>query len=214
MDKYDRQLIDLFFPRSHASPKQIAQRTPGRKLHLIAIITSLGNLRPSIQNVVWSLQNVTDENWMTVKDTFGHYLSTFTVMLEGILDAFIIAALPDDIASTRYMSFTTTSFDDLELRRIQERMKALKSENNAGQLVWADFWGIANFWKHYMPFIDRPSFFHRQAIRDVRVEFGDFSSGPVIHDLVIPIFNHACDIAKRMASLHQVIEVTVPDRIG
>lgn len=214
MDTYDRQLVSLFFSPSQATPQQIAQRKPGRRLHLIALITSLWNLLPSIQYVVWALENVRDEDWMDVKDTFGYHLSTFTVMLEGILDAFIIAALQDHTPPTRNMSFTTTSFDDVELRRIQERMKSLKSERIPGQHVWADFWSIANFWKHYMPFLNRPSEFSVQHVRDVCIEFGDFSSGPVIIDLVIPIYNGACDIVTRMASVYHVNEVTVPPRIG
>lgn len=101
----------------------------------------------------------------------------------------------------RCMNFRDTPLTDPVMRQIQEDMKAYKSSSRPGTGAFAEFWGLANFWKHYFPYMPSPSHFSRQRVMDFMVELGGGEkSGPVLYDLIIPVFNGAVQIAELFAA--------------
>lgn len=80
-------------------------------------------------------------------------------------------------------------------------MKAYKSSNRPGTGAYAEFWGLSNSWKHYFPYMPSPSHFSGQRVFDFMVELGGGEkSGPVLYNIVIPVFNGAVQIAERVAA--------------
>jgi hypothetical protein len=81
------------------------------------------------------------------------------------------------------------------------------------QNMYVDFFSVTNFWKHYMPLPPQPMFFEQQRVFDFRLDFGGAGvtidnkskvrlastgsqtnnehSGPILHDLIIPVYNSA-----------------------
>lgn len=63
----------------------------------------------------------------------------------------------------------------------------------------ATFWTISDFWKLYYPYLPRPSNFNK--VRDFSLNLGDgHLTGPILHDLIVPAFNGACEIARAIAA--------------
>ena len=93
---------------------------------------------------------------------------------------------------------------DPSLRNTQENMKGLKSfeENHCSQ--YADFWTVADFWKYYFPCQSLPKRFTRINIRDFDIQLGNNNSGPVLHDLIVPIFNGAATIVRRLGHMQGI----------
>ena len=63
----------------------------------------------------------------------------------------------------------------------------------------SDFGKIRDFWSRYPPF--RPD----KVQQDIAIEFQDGSnSGPIIHDIIILVFNMTCEIANGLLDLHAI----------
>ena len=136
---------------------------------------------------------------------------TQTMFLGGILDGMVIleAAMCGQ-EPTLSMSFECSTFNNVELRSIQEETKKLKSTEHDGQALYADFWTLSNFWKHYFPYQPRPSLFDGDGgVIDFKVALGNSCmSGPVLHDLLVPTFNNACRIMSLIAGMvHEPFEL-------
>ena len=87
------------------------------------------------------------------------------------------------------------------MKKLQDSMKAYKSSSRPEIGAFADFWALADFWKHYYPFLPLPEAFSKQRVRDFKVGLGlGEYSGPVLHDLIIPVYNGAIGIAERFAA--------------
>jgi hypothetical protein len=109
------------------------------------------------------------------------------------------------------------------LRSPQQPPPGAPDQDYTSQDMYLDFFSVTNFWKHYMPLPPRPKFFERQRIFDFQLEFGGAGvtiddrtakvrannsgratqcecSGPVIHDLLIPTYNAACDLLHILAA--------------
>jgi hypothetical protein len=152
----------------------------------------------------------TSSRWGYVQDTVASELTTASMFLGGILDGCVIAQLPPGQAPNRSMSFFGTHFRDTELHDIQEKVIKLRSSNQEDQTVYMNLSTLINFWKHYLPYQPLPTKFTRDRkhpMCDFQLVLsgdGELLSGPVLHDLLIPAFNAACSITKRMLIIYDV----------
>lgn len=191
-------IVKLFVrERTQVNPVELAAALPGRRLHLKSIVTGLRYLRSDFQYVIHAVLYYGSGDYQAYDDdTVSRKLTSSTVLLEGLLDGLIICSLDEGSSPTPGMSFKRTAFDNQELQSIQEQVKDLKSYSESSASTYADFWTIADFWKHYLPCLPRPTEFERLGVYDFQVHLGSNLSGPLLHDLVVPTFNHACSIVK------------------
>ena len=198
-------------PPPQAKPSDLALKIPSPRLHFRSLANALGHIRSNLAFVMHALQRWEDHEWPTVEDTVARELSSATMFLGGVLDGMVILeAGLSGAQPAASMSFERTTFGDARLRTAQDAAKALKSSGQDGQPMYADFWTLANFWKHYFPYQPRPSVFERfGGVKDISVALGDGSnSGPVMRDLLVPTFNHACSMMRIVAPmLHECFEV-------
>ena len=193
-------------PQAH--PRELS-RVTGSLLHFRALNNALNCARSDISYVRHALETVDIEDWQKIEDTVAANLSSATLRLAGALDGMIILA--NKLADPKFvpqsdMSFTRTQFIDIHLRSIQERMKVCRSVfDPLVSVQYADFWTVSDFWKHYFPYQPRPSHFTRDNLRDFQVELGNCASGPIMHDVIYPIFNGAADL------LHHIATTNFPD---
>ena len=85
------------------------------------------------------------------------------------------------------------AFEHPRLCSIRDQVKNLKSVCESNSNSYADLWTIADFWKRYLPCEPLPKEFANRRI-DFQIELGLGKSGPILHDLIIPAFNYACDM--------------------
>lgn len=107
-------------------------------------------------------------------------------------------------------TFCRAYFHRPDLVTIQSQMKEYVScsSNNLDSQKLADFWTIVNYWKHYYPFLPRPSDFTIQNVRDFKINIGEGNeTSPILKDLIIPIFNGACKNAQIIAT-EEMLEET------
>ena len=199
-------ILRLFLhERQQVNPVELSQHLPGQKLHLKSIATGLQYIRLDIMYAIHALTYYfSDDAPAYDQHTVARVLTSATVHLEGLLDGLVICSLPAGIPATRNMNFRTTQFSDLQLQMIQERVKGLKSFSKTNPTIYADFGTIAEFWKHYLPCLPLPKEFEERGL-DFQIDLGTGLSGPILRDLIIPVFNDACDIVEFM-SHHLVIE--------
>ena len=137
------------------------------------------------------------------EDKVACVFSSAVVALEGVLDGFVILDQADQTSLTRSMSFKSTNLNDQGMRDVQEKLRSLKSSLRPDRGTYVDFWAVADFWKHYMPYQPRPSSFDRDGIMDYQLRLGydvNDKSGPILKDLIVPAFNAAVAIAHQFAT--------------
>jgi hypothetical protein len=201
-------LTAAFPPRSQVRAEVLALKLPGKAMHVRALCSGLSSVRSSLLYVKNRLEG--DTPWQLVQDTVARELTMSSMFLSGILDGCVIAELDPGRPPTRHMSFAATPFQDGDLRAIQEEVAGLRSVEEADQEAQADFWTVVNFWKHYLPYQPLPITFtcgRLHALRDFQLVLtgdGESLSGPVVHDLLIPVFNAACRITDRLSVIYGV----------
>lgn len=180
-----------------AKPVDLAKALPGKKLHLKTIAAGLRDIKEDVYYSMHALQYFfSGDKHCYYQETVSKKLTSSTVLLEGLLDALVICALPDDTQPSHRMNFRVNdAFDNPRLRSIQDRLKNLKSFSETNNSSYADLWTIADFWKHYLPCLPLPKEFPNRQI-DFQIELGLGKSGPILHDLIIPAFNNACDMVN------------------
>ena len=183
---YESKILKLFFG-TQASPVDLAGSIPGKLMHLRSLANALSFARNGLMYTKQSL--LADAHaWPYIEDTVARELSASVLILEGLLDGLVIL---DSEVRERGMSFNRTMFTQQSLQTIQTELRDLKSAHEQNSTVYADFWSLADFWKHYFPYQPRPSVFERQGVIDFQINLGDGKSGPLLHDLVFPVFNGA-----------------------
>ena len=181
---------------SQAKPCDLATHMPGNAhLHLRALNNALGWARSDILFVRYALATVEDDEWPAWEDTVAARLSSATLRLGGVLDGLLVLAnmhADPSFEPTRYTSFCSAPFPRQDLVHIKDELMNLKSMDSPESPEYADFWTIANFWKHYFPYQPRPSDFvvpgTRDTVRDIQVQLGRCKSGPIMRDLIYPVF--------------------------
>ena len=183
------------------------------QLHLKALIHSFNNVWYGLYWTKHSLmlytfpEAATSDTDTDYHETFAHELVTSVVLLQGLLDGLMIlseGAAPD-------VNFHSRNFCDHKMRDIRKQMMMLKSVGDETRPeLYADFWGIANFWKHYFPYTLLPTCRGSRSIHDVYVKLGDnIVSGPLMHDLFVPMYNLTRKLLDRMSiflALNEKIE--------
>ncbi len=189
-------------PCPQAKPVTLAVGIPGKRLHIKSIATGLRHLRPDFQYVITALSYWSSRDYQSYDgDTAARKLTSATVLLAGLLDALIICSLEEGVSPRTNMSFRNTSFENHDLKVIQEQVKALRSPVESDDAVYANFWTVADFWKHYLPCLPYPCCFERRGITDYQVHLGSGRSGPLLADLIVPTFNHACSMIEVVGRL-------------
>lgn len=200
-DPYNK-ILNFYFHDIHAKPVQLSLHIPSRILHIRALCSGLFRVKQNLIYVLDSLQRFEDSEWGIYEDKVAHELTAGTIILAGILDGLIMCYLfHSPTLIHRSTSFCTTAFQRPDLQKIQQSIKDLKSISNSASSRHANFWTISDFWKHYYPYLPRPSNFTLQRVRDFAVNIGDGNlTGPILFDLIVPAFNGACDIALAIAA--------------
>lgn len=178
-DAYDERLLRAFFV---PHPPQAKAKDP--KLHFRSLENALRHVRGGLAYVADALRRWDVDEWPLVEDAVARELSASTMFLGGVLGGMVILeATLSGQEPTASMSFERTRFQgSAELRAAQEEARDLKSSALDGQPLYADFWTLVNFWKHYFPYQPRPSVFERcGGARDFGVALGGgCNSGPVM----------------------------------
>ena len=166
---------------------------PGKQPHLRSLCNALKRAHRRIYSTRTAIYSE-DSQWVLIEDDVASDLADAVIGLECVLDGFVMLD-QDQPTLDSSMAFRRTGLKDANMRMLQEDIRALKSSEIQGSGANADLWTLADFWKHYMPYQPRPSTFSGQQIRDYKVNLGDNGSGPILHDLIIPAYNKAADIA-------------------
>ena len=196
-----------------ARPVDLAEALPGKKQHLKSIAHGLKAIRKDISYAIMALSDYFwDEERYYSQDCVSQKLSSATVLLEGLLDALVICALPDDTRPKQNMNFRCkNAFYDPRLGEIQNSVKALQTFSTSNRVSYADLWTLADFWKHYLPCMPLPKEFPVSRV-DFQIELGLGKSGPILHDIILPSFNYACDmvaiIGQRLNLNHEDWAIT------
>lgn len=205
----DARILSAFFGHLQARPKDLAQQILGPQLHFRSLANAMRHIRSGLEYVTDALWRWEDDEWPAVEDIVAQELSSSTMFLAGVLDGMVIleATLLGQSPSSS-MSFERTPFRDGALRDAQTAAKGLRSRAQKLQPVEVDFWTLANYWKHYFPYQRRPSHFERSGgVRDISVALGEgCNSGPVMRDLLVPVYNLACDMMQQLAGMPGVQE--------
>jgi len=199
-DPYNKILNFYFHDNIQAKPVQLSHHVPSRILHIRALCSGLFHVKRNLIYVLDALLRFDDIEWALYEDKVAHELTSGTILLAGILDGLIMCYLFNSpTLIQRSTSFCTTDFQRPDLRKIQQRIQDLKSFSNSAR--HANFWTISDFWKHYYPYLPRPSIFALQGVRDFAINIGDGNlTGPILFDLIVPVYNGACDIALAIAA--------------
>jgi len=178
-----------------AKPVDLAEALPGKKQHLKSIAHGLKTIRRDISYAMTALADYfLDEERYYSQDCVSQKLTSATVLLEGLLDALVICALPDDTPPHQNMNFRyKDAFYDARLGDIQNHVKGLQTFSESNRTSYADLWTLADFWKHYLPCVPLPKEFPVSRV-DFQIELGLGKSGPILHDVILPAFNYACDM--------------------
>jgi hypothetical protein len=211
LDSFDEKLLGAFFSLPQAKAQDLAQQIPSSKLHFRSLANAVLHVRRSYAYVLDALQRWDDLEWPMVEDTVARELSSGTMFLGGAMDGMIILeASLSGMQPTAAMSFERSIFNTPALKDIQDKAKALKSSAMPNQPLYADFWTLVNFWKHYFPYQPRPSLFVKSGdIRDIKVAIGSgCNSGPIFRDLLVPTFNLSCELLGKLAEMvHEPFDV-------
>ncbi len=184
---------------STPSRMDVGYSVTNRPLHLKSLTGGLRHARSGITYVLDALSRWDDSEWPLAEGTVARELSSATMFLAGVLDGLVILDQRD--GADRKRSFTRTPFVSQQARDIQEGLRELRSVADGDQEAYADFWTLADFWRLCFPFRPRPIQFAQSGVRDFQIQLTtDAKSGPVLKDLVIPMFNGACQICSLLAA--------------
>ena len=179
-------------------------------MHIRSLCNALNRSCTRLQYVRDALSG-TPEEFVQIQDEVADALSVSVIKLQGVMDGFIMLDQPDQTELTRAMSFQRTDLREQVLRDKQQELKSLQSSKWPGRGTYVDFWGIADFWKHYMPYQPPPSEFTQQNINDYELNLGGgSSSGPIFIDLVVPASYGAVEIARSFALQHRLDAIYWP----
>lgn len=198
---YENCLLSSYFPPRYVAERSVDEQvTPcelatigihSRQLHLKALINSFDQV---YDGLVWTKHLLVlysfpfnDDMKPTHHDEFAKYLTTSVILLEGLLDGLMIL---DKGRPSRNVTFQNSRFKTSPvLLLIQQQMLELKSVGE-GSEIYTDFWSIANFWKHYFPYMMLPTSKDARLIHDVYVPLSEvITSGPLMYDIFVPMYN-------------------------
>ena len=134
------------------------------------------------------------------QDNVSKFLMTGLFFLASALDGFVIL---DNDRVDNTMSFVRTPLKNAEALTLQEEIRALRSTASTNATMYADFWTLWDFLKHYNAHSWMPKLFTARGdnpdnFYDIFVPFSNGvvveESGPLFRDLVVPCYNKAVRI--------------------
>lgn len=174
----------------------------GKKLLCQSILNGLGFADFYIKYVRRQLESSRECPWDgPTSDYVAKHTMAGLMFLASALDGFVILDAAGEVSGS--LSFKRTPLSDPAMMKIQESINGLQSTSIPTNKLYADFWTIWDFFKHYNAHSWFPSHFDRQDVYDFFVPFRisddeeKEQSGPVYHDLIVPTF----DLAVQLASL-------------
>ena len=177
----------------NVKPVELAAGIPTEQLHFKALVNSLIAARTGLVWVIHQLQMSSDPDFALTFNInqFAKDMTTSTILLEGLLDGLMIL---EQSTPSQSINFRNHKFPDGEMQLIQLRMLGLQSSSTTSA-YYANFWTVANFWKHYFPFQSLPTQKNTWRVCDIIVKFPDTTeSGPIIFDLIVPNFTCAREL--------------------
>lgn len=180
--------------------------------HIEAIAGGLEFARLHLQYVTQKLWTAGDERVeQHIHQTLHKEMMCGILFLMSALDAIVIADTVSANDLSTHTSFFNTALRDPQHRALQEEIKSLESYQYKTNTKSANLLTVSNFFKHYMPSAWMPKTFQIKntfgkyvGIQDFFIPFGEEESGPILHDLVIPAYNKACDLILLMAETNNV----------
>jgi hypothetical protein len=204
----------LYYPQ--AKPVNVATQMgvdgePGKRLLFRSIQHGLKMTRLHLSYVQRQLVYYDEKPWnIDVQEFVSKYLMAGMFFLSAGLDGFVVL---DNDKPTANMSFQNTSLHDPTMKILQERINTAKSmERPETATMYADYWVIWNFFKHYNGHSWLPKKFGGRwdFVVPFRSDDGDEAgeSGAIVSELVVPIYNEACELLQLFAAqLHEACEV-------
>jgi hypothetical protein len=179
-----------------------------KDLHFRALTNSFRVVENKLSYTKYQLENF--HSYINFEQ-FADQLVSGIMQLEGLLDGLMIFSHP---TPSHGLTFKNAEFPDARMEELRQEMLYMISIGDTDSDTYTDFWSIANFWKHYYPFIMIPT--KRKPYRccdDVYVKLSHACySGPLMHDIFIPIFNTCRDLLDRAAKIHNFKE-SIPPKI-
>ena len=221
---YDASVYRAYFPpRSlsllstdyQVSPCNLAKvNIPSQQVHLKALINSFNHVWDGMFDtkhmLMLSMFPLSDE---TNHEQFTSDLVSSVLRLQGLLDGLMILWHGPDSNITFY----SRSFRDHKMDHIREQMLALKtvpgtSNESTHTELYADFWSIANLWKHYFPYTLLPKCKGTRLLHDVYVNLDETQeSGPLMYDIFVPMYNLTRQLLEHASLLYAVDEYIEDD---
>ena len=190
-------MTDVYIRRVHVV--ELARNLPDKKDHLRSIAVGLAEIHASLRYCIRCLECFESQDLRLYDlDAMAEKMTTATVRLEGLLDAIVICEHPSDISLKSSINFFRTDLTARDIRRNQDSIRELRSFSTTNRDTYVDLWGVADFWKHYLPWTPRPVQFDG-GYYDIQINLADGHSGPLLHDLIVPAFNGACRIVVNMS---------------
>jgi hypothetical protein len=214
----------LFF--AQARPVDCAKQMPGGaggdKLHCESICRGLRFAWTYLMYVRRQLEDDMAGTWdKDTQDNVSKFLMAGLFFLASALDGFVIL---DRKQVDSNMSFVRTPLNNPEALPLQEEIKALRSSASRNTIMYADFWTLWDFMKHYNAHSWMPKVFtvstrggDSQSFYDIFVPFTDGSvveeSGPLFRDIVLPCYNKAVRICLMYAKCLGLTTTQFPEEI-
>ena len=200
----------------------------GAAVHLKAIANQLEDIQNDyvfvldlLKNPDWSVWGDKYKNGhLTNREEASKRLTSSVVRLQSALDA--IAVMDNNIRPKKdRIAFQKVSFwkTDLTLhtaRNLQVYLRTKASRKRDIDSFYLDFNSLANFWKHYYPSLLEPQDNHPHRDFFLSVHFCSNniehkgSSGPILHDLLVPALRVALGLVFLYAGHFNVPEAEIP----
>ena len=182
-----------------------------RAIHISSINAGLMRAKYGVLSLCEWLGHFDLPMWEHAQNTLTRDMSSCIMHLRAALDALVLVEHPGPPDAR--ISFTRMSFDDPEMRALQDLIKGLRCEcprpgprpgTVPGETRYIDFMGLTDFWMVCPPTRLCERMFpngHRDIAIDLTLDFDDrtTSSGPLLRDLLVPAFDAAAELVRLVA---------------
>jgi hypothetical protein len=225
---YERDLMRAFLVPQVTS-EALAERIPGQESHLRSLDAALQRAKCLLRFVTVSLQSEDRWSPRSQETFGYHLSACSTMIAGALDGMMIVVSRDRGVEQMGKVTFRNTPFPHNDWCAEQDAIMELRSPAkpptesahlHGSQDMYVDFFSVMNFWKHYMPLPPPPKYFPEEKIFDFQLEFGGVgvtidngkvttsgrgrgteceTSGPIIHDLIIPTYNGACRLLHSLA---------------
>jgi len=210
--EFDCKLLKTFLIPDVDTKKIVLKPVAKDILCINSLDAALRQVKNLFRYIVVSLGKGKDR-FTNYQKGVGFHLAAGCSMLAGVLDG--MAFLDHDDSCTAAdninVAFNSMTFSSPDAAEVQKRIQNLRSPRKASEnQAHADFFKIAEFWNKFMPLLPVCHYFPERRLYDLRLELNDDGfenaesatcdfSGPIVHDLLIPTYDGACNILHILA---------------